>query len=107
MASRIKSPVSRRTSLPLTETNEIDLSLLLESSSYQAALEKLTGTKIVDQEISSSALLHAIFEAGMAAVKKTAELEGYAQIASGISSASTEQKRKEARRRRPTWANEE
>lgn len=107
MASRIKSPVQRRTSLPLTEKNESDLSLLLESSSYQSALEKLTGTKIVDQEISSSALLHAIFEAGMAAIKKTAELEGYARIASGISSASTQQKKKDSRRRRPTWANEE
>lgn len=107
MATRITSPVQRRTSLPLTETNESDLSALLESSSYQLALEKLTGTKIVDQEISSSALLHAIFEAGMAAVKKTAELEGYAQIASGISLASTQQKRREARRRRPTWVDEE
>jgi hypothetical protein len=106
MATRIKSPVQRRTSLPLTETNESDLSLLLESSSYQAALEKLSGTKIVDQEISSSALLHAIFEAGMAAVKKTAELEGYSQIASGISLANIQQKRREARRRRPTWADE-
>lgn len=107
MASRIKSPVQRRTSLPLTETNESDLSILLESSSYQSALEKLSGTKIVDQEISSSALLHAIFEAGMAAVKKTAELEGYAQIASGITLSSTQQKRRDARRRRPTWADEE
>lgn len=106
MTTRIKSPVQRRTSLPLTEANESDLSLLLESSSYQAALEKLSGTKIVGQEISSSALLHAIFEAGMAAVKRTAELEGYAQIASGITLASVQQQRKEARRRRPTWADE-
>jgi len=103
----MKSPVQRRTSLPLTEANESDLSALLESSSYQFALEQLSGTKIVDQEISSSALLHAIFEAGMAAVKKTAEIDGYAEIASGISLASAQQKRREARRRRPTWANEE
>ena len=106
MATRITSPVQRRTSLPLTESNESDLSALLESSSYQLALEKLTGTKIVDQEISSSALLHAIFEAGMAAVKKTAELEGYAQIASEFSTVNVQQKRKEARRRHPTWADE-
>lgn len=106
MTTRITSPVQRRSSLPLTEANESDLSTLLESSSYQMALEKLTGTKIVDQEISSSALLHAIFEAGMAAVKKTAELEGYAQIASEISVSSTQQKWKEVRRRRPTWADE-
>ena len=107
MATRISSPVHRRTSLPLTESNENDLSALLESSSYQLALEKLTGTKIVDQEISSSALLHAIFEAGMATIKKTAELEGYAQIASAASATNVQQKRKEARRRRPTWAGEE
>ncbi len=71
------------------------------------ALEKLTGTKILDQEISSSALLHAIFEAGMSAIKKTAELEGYAQIASSISSTNIQQKKNEARRRRPTWADEQ
>ena len=106
MATRITSPVQRRTSLPLTESNESDLPALLESSSYQLALEKLTGTKIVDQEISSSALLHAIFEAGMAAVKKTAELEGYAQIASEVSTVNDQRKRKEARRRRPTWSDE-
>ena len=60
----------------------------------------------MDQEISSSALLHAIFEAGMAAVKKTAELEGYAQIASEFSTVNVQQKRKEVRRRHPTWADE-
>ncbi len=106
MASRIKSPVHRRTSLPLTETNESDLALLHQSSIYQSALEKLSGTKIVDQELSSAALLHAIFEAGMAAVKKAAELEGYAQIASEITSSSAQQKRREARRRLPSWADE-
>lgn len=107
MVTRIKSPVQRRTSLPLTKRNESDISILLESSTYQRALEQLSGTKIIDQEVSTSALLHAIFEAGMSAVKSSAELEGYSQIAEGISKVNLQQQRKDARRRRPSWSEEE
>ena len=107
MTTRITSPVQRRTSLPLTERNESDISTLLESSAYQRALEQLSGTKIIDQEISTSALLHAVFEAGMSAVKASAEMEGYSQIAEGISKANPHQQRKDARRRSPTWSHEE
>lgn len=107
MATRITSPVQRRTSLPLTKQNESDISILLESAAYQRALEQLSGTKIIDQEVSTSALLHAVFEAGMSAVKSSAEMEGYSQIAEGISKASLQQQRKDARRRRPSWSAEE
>ena len=107
MATRIKSPVQRRSSLPLTQVNENDLETLRNSSSYQIALEKLSGTRIVDQEVSAAAMLHAIFEVGMSAIKETAELEGYAHIAEKQSSAEIEKDRKEARRRRPSWADEE
>ena len=107
MATRITSPVQRRTSLPLTKRNENDISVLLESSTYQRALEQLSGVKIIGREVSTSALLHAIFEAGLSAVKSSAELEGYSQIAEGISKASLQQRRKEARRRRPSWSEEE
>ena len=107
MATRIKSPVHRRTSLPLTEINESDLSTLLSSSAYQEALEKLSGMKIVVKDASVSALLHAIFEIGMSAVKEKAELEGYAQIAASQSKSDFQKERRDSRRRRPTWADEE
>jgi hypothetical protein len=107
MATRITSPVQRRTSLPLTKGNESDISILLESSAYQRALEELSGTKIIDQEVSTSALLHAVFEAGMSAVKASAEMEGYSQIAKGISKDKLQQPRKDARRRTPIWSAEE
>lgn len=106
MATRITSPVQRRTSLPLTKQNESDISALLESSTYQRALEQLSGMKIINQEVSTSALLHAVFEAGMSAVKSSAEMKGYSQIAEGISKASLQQQRKDARRRRPSWSEE-
>jgi hypothetical protein len=99
--------VLRRTSLPLTEQNETDLTLVRETSSYQKALEKLSGRRILNEDISTSALLHAIFEAGIAAVRHQAELEGYAQIAAEFSKGETQQQRKESRRRRPSWADEE
>jgi hypothetical protein len=107
MVSRIKSPVVRRTSLPLTAKNESELGEVRESSSYQKALEQLTGIKIEEGDISTSALLHAIFEAGIAAVRQRAELEGYAEIAVGFSKSQTQQQRREARRRRTNWADEE
>ena len=107
MTTRITSPVQRRTSLPLTEQNESDISTLLESSVYQRALEELSGRKIVDHEISTSALLHAVFEAGLSAVKKSAEMDGYAQIAEGISRNTFDQQHKQARRRTPSWSEEE
>ncbi len=43
----------------------------------------------------------------MSAVKASAEMEGYSQIAEGISKDNLQQLRKDARRRRPTWSAEE
>lgn len=106
MATRIQSPVLRRSSLPLTEQNEDDLSKVRESSSYQRALEVLSGRKIVEADVSTSALLHAIFEVGIAAVQKEAEMTGYAEIASTQSASEARAHRAQSRRRRPTWAQE-
>jgi hypothetical protein len=106
MATRIQSPVVRRSSLPLTEQNEEDLSKVRSSSSYQRALEVLSGRKIVEADVSTSALLHAIFEAGMAAVQKEAEIAGYAEIALSQSAKVMKEHRVQSRRRRPTWAQE-
>ena len=107
MAIRIQAPVVRRTSLPLTEQNERDLSKIRESSSYQIALEQLSDIKIFKARMSEAALLNAIFEAGIAAVRQRAELEGYAEIAASLSKVEIREQRKDARRRRPSWSEEE
>ncbi|MDP1720225.1 MAG: hypothetical protein Q8L08_04405 [Candidatus Nanopelagicaceae bacterium] len=107
MAPRIQAPVVRRTSLPLTEQNERDLSKIRESPSYQIALEQLSGTRIVKVKMSEAALLHAIFEAGIAAVRQKAELASYAEIASSLSEVELKQHRDESRSRRPSWSEDE
>ncbi|MBI3430069.1 MAG: hypothetical protein HY050_08480, partial [Actinobacteria bacterium] len=91
----------------LTEQNERDLSKIRESPSYQMALEQLSDIKIVYAKVTEAALLHAIFEAGIAAVWKKAEPVGYAEIASSLSEIELKQQRKDARRRRPSWSEEE
>ena len=106
MTTRIQTPVLRRTSLPLTEQNEKDLLLVRDSSAYQRALENLSGRKIVELDLSASALMHAIFEAGIAAVRKEAELIGYAEIAGKQSESATAERRVQSRRRLPTWVDE-
>lgn len=107
MTTRIQTPVVRRTSLPLTEQNERDLSKIRESSSYQMALEQLSDIKISKVKMSEAALLNAIFEVGIAAVQQKAELAGYAEIASSLSEVELKQHRNESRRRRPSWSEEE
>ncbi|HUW87437.1 MAG TPA: hypothetical protein VMW30_03570 [Candidatus Paceibacterota bacterium] len=106
MTTRIQAPVVRRTSLPLTEQNERDLSKIRESSSYQIALEQLSEMKVFNAKMSEAALLTAIFKAGIAAVRQRAELEGYAEIAASLSKVESKQQKTGARRRRPTWSEE-
>jgi hypothetical protein len=106
MTTRIQAPVVRRTSLPLTAQNERDLSKVRESSAYQMALEQLSDIKIIKLKMSEAALLNAIFEAGIPAVRQKAELAGYAEIAAAQSESELSQQRSESRRRRPHWADE-
>jgi len=70
------------------------------------ALEQLSDIKIIKMKMSEAALLNAIFEAGIAAVRQKAELAGYAEIAAAQSESELKQQRSESRRRRPNWADE-
>ena len=106
MASRMSQTVVRRPSLPLTAADEADLALLKHTSTYQRALARLSSQDIPDgTEVTESVLLHAVFEAGLAAVRQLAEAEGYEQLASD-SAAEDATRRRLSRRRRPVWADE-
>ena len=106
MAARIQSPVKQRKSLPLTAENEAEIVKVLQTSSYQQALEELSGRKIIDMDLSTAAVMHAIFEVGISAVRQQAEREGYAQIAASMVSLDSREQRKVARRRQPAWSEE-
>lgn len=105
MASRMSEPVVRRPSLPLAAVDEAELALLRESETHRRALALLapTGPSPVEQ-VTEAVLLHAIFEAGLAAVRAQAEDEGYRQLAADAEPQSA--RRRMSRRRRPAWADE-
>lgn len=105
MATRLRSKVTRRPSLPLTERDEADLATLRANDEYLEALARLADTPLDHATASESALLHAIFEIGMNALRDSAEADGYAQIAAE-SAAENGVRRATARRRLPTWASD-
>lgn len=90
----------------MTERDERDLTLLRDSPVYQKALEQLSGEEVGQTERSEAALLHAVFEAGMEAIRQAAQEAGYALIAAEQLQHAKE-RRDTARRRRPSWADEE
>ena len=101
MASRMSQTVTRRPSLPLTAADEADLALVKQSLPYQRALARLSGLPD-GVEITESVLLHAVFQAGLAAVKQLAEADGYERLAVADDAA----RRQLSRRRLPAWADE-
>ena len=106
MSSRMTQPVVRRPNLPLTAQDESDLALLRSSPAFRQALADLSpsGLSPVEQ-VSEAVLLHAVFEAGIAAIRASAEDEGYAQMAAGYAE-QAESRRRMSRRRSPAWADE-
>lgn len=105
MASRMNQTVVRRPSLPLTAADEADLALLKESPPYQQALSRLAGHDLAEGGVTESVLLHAVFEASLAAVRQLAESDGYGQVAAEYI-AEESARRRLSRRRRPAWADE-
>lgn len=104
MVAKMKQPTSRRVSLPLTEADERDLALLRSESKYQAALQKVAQIDVV--HATESVTVHAVFVAGLEAIRNAAEEASYAEIA--LQQAIDRQSRQaQSRRRQPTWAHEE
>ncbi len=106
MASRMRSPVVSRKTLPLTERDERALALLRSSAEQLDALSRLSGGGALTPDASESVLLHAVLEAGLAAVRAATQDVGYAQMAAQLADESAE-RHADARRRRPSWADEE
>lgn len=91
-----------RKSLPLSARDMADLEKLRASSRHQAALSELAGEEVTGNS-SEAAILHAVYEAGLRAVRREVEAAGYQQIASEYDLAA---RKAVARRRRPSWADE-
>jgi len=104
MPTRLRGRAVRRPSLPLTEEDERQLATIREGREYREVLASLSGEEVADQDASEAVLLHAVFEAGLLAVRNAAAAEGYAVIAAEQKHAA--ERRADARRRRPPWADE-
>ncbi|MGI8522088.1 MAG: hypothetical protein ACR2K3_02090 [Nocardioides sp.] len=94
---------STRKSLPLSARDLHDLATLRGSTAHRVVLSDLAG-EIVTEASSDAAVLHAVWEAGIKAVRDRIEVEGYAEIAEGRD---VQTARAAARRRRPSWADDE
>jgi hypothetical protein len=107
MATRMNEPAVRRPSLPLTDRDVADLDRIRSSPSDRAALGHLVPGRVpAEGSVAESVLLHAIFEAGLRAVRERAEEEGYRQLAAEYKAEDAE-RRARARRRPPHWAGDE
>lgn len=91
-----------RKSLPLSERDLQDLAQLRGSAEQRMALATLVDSPVGEDD-SEASVLHAVVVAGLRAVRRQAEEEGYAQMAEQLDVAS---RRGVARRRQPAWADE-
>jgi TfoX/Sxy family transcriptional regulator of competence genes len=98
----MKIASTTRKSLPLSERDLEDLRTLRGSPDQRAALAEVTGTEI-GEKASDAFLLHAVWEAGIKAIRDQLEDRAYAEMAAQQDVAS---RRASARRRQPSWADE-
>jgi hypothetical protein len=105
MAIRLHEPTERRTPLPLTARDLADLSKLREPGPERDALSALA-TALPEGDVSEALLVHAVFVAGLRAVREAAEAASYEADAADRH-ANAEADRAAARRRRPSWADED
>lgn len=106
MSSRMRESVVRRPNLPLTARDEDDLQQLRTSPGFRRALHRVApGRPDADADLGEAVLLHAVFQAGLAAIRLAAEEDGYRQLAEQQAGESHE-RRAIARRRAPRWASE-
>lgn len=96
----------RRSSFPLTERDEQALALLRASEPQREALGRLTGEPVTGADVSEVALIHAVFEAGLTALREATEGAAYAELAAQ-QVRELAGRRAESRRRRPSWADDQ
>jgi hypothetical protein len=106
MATRFSEPTKARKSLPLTERDLADLDRLRVPSPERDILSELAGVRI--ESVTEAALLHIIFAAGLRAIRHQAEQQAYASAATDrLASGEADEIRRTARRRRPSWLDED
>lgn len=105
MATRLRHAAVRRPSLPLSPQDEAALRLVRKSDAQLQALAEFLDLDIDLRSATESALLQAIFRAGLRLLTESALLEGYEELARQLEPGSAE-RRAFARRRRPAWADE-
>ncbi|MEY3732984.1 MAG: hypothetical protein RL347_343 [Actinomycetota bacterium] len=106
MVRRMSTPVVRRPSLPLTADDEERLSALKEDADMRRALMELVPDEPhLLENPSEGVLLHAVVEAGFAAIRRQRELSGYAELAE-TRVGTAKDRRHVARRRQPAWVDE-
>lgn len=107
MATRLNQPAKARKSLPLTERDLADLERLRGQTPEREALADLAGIVVVEG-VTEAALLHMIFTAGLRAIHEKAEELAYASAAADrLASGEASEIRRIARRRRPSWVDED
>jgi hypothetical protein len=105
MATRLNEPTERRTPLPLTARDQADLAKLREPGPERDALSSLAAV-LPEGDVSEALLVHAVFVAGLRAVREAAESASYEADAADRH-ARADSDRATARRRQPTWAGED
>jgi hypothetical protein len=105
MATRLNEPTERRTPLPLTARDLADLGKLREPGPERRALSALAAA-LPEGDVSEALLVHAVFVAGLRAVREAAEASSYEADAADRQ-ARADADRAAARRRRPSWADED
>jgi hypothetical protein len=104
MARRLNESAQERKPLPLTSRDLEDLERLRAPGPERVALADLSGAVLEDQ-VTESVLLHAVFAAGLRVVHEMAEARAYAEAAADRR-VTDEEDHRIARRRRPSWADE-
>lgn len=106
MATRLSQPAKARKSLPLTERDLADLERLRAPGPERELLSELAGVKV--ESVTEAALLNIIFAAGLRSIREQAEERAYASAAAErFASGDAAEIRRIARRRRPSWADED
>lgn len=106
MVSRLNQATERRAPLPLTARDLADLAKLRMPSPEREALSDLADVPLAD-EVSEALLIHAVFTAGLRAIREAAEARGYAQLATQDEASGEAVDRRLISERRPPWADED
>lgn len=106
MSRKLNQGTERRAPLPLTARDIEDLAKLRRPSPEREALSDLAGVSLAD-EVSEALLIHAVFTAGLRAVREAAEAHGYAQLAIQQEASGETADRRAISDRRAPWADED